>query len=191
MSGFIGRWASRKEAARKAEEAAENAPLPVAPDAAPEGESPAPQGDELAALLRELPDLETITSETDIRPFLQSFVPQALKNAALRRAWALDPVISTHLDVARDYAWDFNAGSGPEGFYPNLAKEIADRSLEFLKGTAPVEPDPEAALPPPPEVPVALAPPAAEEEQPEAPARDAAPRRGVLLSQRHGGALPG
>lgn len=184
MTGFFDRWAARKAESRPPEPVTE-APEPL--DSAPAApEVTLPEGLTLEEALAALPDLESITAATDIRPFLQSFVPQALRNAALRRAWAADPVISTHLDVARDYAWDFNTGSGPVGYAPTLAREIADRSLEMLKGRP--EPEPVRAEEPPPETP-----PVAETAPPEGEIlpQDAAPQSLVKMSQRHGGALPG
>lgn len=184
MTGFFDRWAARKAESRTPEpvtEAPEPAhAVPAAPEAA------LPEGMTLEEALAALPDLESITAATDIRPFLQGFVPQALRNAALRRAWAADPVISTHLDVARDYAWDFNTGAGPVGYAPTLAREIADRSLDLLKGRPAPAPEPEAEPAPEaagPEIPLA--------PEGEVAPENAAPQSLVKMSQRHGGALPG
>lgn len=185
MSSFFERWSARARENRRAEPAPEaGSPPDSLPESLPEpAAAPAPEGAELERLLAELPPLETITSSTDIRPFLQSFVPKALKNAALRRAWAADPVISTHLDVARDYAWDFNTGTGPVGYSASLGEDIVQKSLDLLKRAEPPQPpEPEAEIPP--ETPEDLPPETGE-------GQNVAEIPPLRLSLRHGGALPG
>lgn len=164
MSGFLNRWSQRKTDARRDEdrpdpEATPPTELPPATDAPraehPEGAATAQPGDsEVAAQIAALPPLDEITAGTDIRPFLQDFVPRALKNAAMRRAWVSDPIISTHLDVARDYAWEFNAGPLPVGFSNGLGADAVQRGLDALNIAPPPErvteaasPAPDAALP--------------------------------------------
>lgn len=106
--GFLSRWSQRKrlaaEEARKAAEAASAA----APAEAPEAET-----EPLDLSL--LPDLDTLTAETDIRLFLQKGVPDELRNLALRKMWALDPAIRDYVGDALDYAWDWNAPGGVPG----------------------------------------------------------------------------
>ena len=80
MSRFLRRWSERKAEARQSEPLAET-PEPIEPAA----ERPQLTPEEVAQKLNELPAPEEITTETDIRPFLQDFVPAALRNAALRR----------------------------------------------------------------------------------------------------------
>ncbi|WP_051294328.1 DUF3306 domain-containing protein [Gemmobacter nectariphilus] len=190
MSGFVRRWSDRKAEARKPAEAE-----PAATDEAPESPA-APDEAEIAARIAALPALDDIGATTDIRPFLQDFVPAALRKAAMRRAWAADPLIASHLDVARDYAWDFNTGAGPDGFYAALGKDAVERGLAALDGltrqpvqapTLAAAEDP-GALPPadPPDDEThskteAVAPP------PDHPPTVASP---LLLPRRHGGALP-
>jgi len=180
MSSFFERWSTRaRETRRATPETREEAPV----DAAEAVAEAQPDGEELERLLAELPALDSITSATDIRPFLQSFVPKALKNAALRRAWAADPVISTHLDVARDYAWDFNTGAGPVGYSARLGEDIVQKSLDLLTRTDPPEPpaeEPAPALPEPEDLP-----------EPEEEGQKVATPGPLRLSLRHGGALPG
>ncbi|RRH78212.1 DUF3306 domain-containing protein [Falsigemmobacter faecalis] len=182
MSSFLERWSSRVRETRRAETQVPEAP-PADDVAAESGAEALPEGEALERLLADLPALDSITSATDIRPFLQSFVPKALKNAALRRAWAADPVISTHLDVARDYAWDFNTGPGPVGYSAELGKDIIQKSLDLLSRTDPPEPVEEEAVAPQPE--------AEELSVPEEEGRNAADPTPLRLSLRHGGALPG
>ena len=67
--------------------------------------------------LTQLPSLESITSETDIRLFLQKFVPAELTRAALRRAWSADPAIRDFVEMAENQ-YDFATGSDLPGFGP-------------------------------------------------------------------------
>ncbi|MFX8512285.1 DUF3306 domain-containing protein, partial [Acinetobacter baumannii] len=55
-----------------------------------------------------LPPVESLTPESDLAPFLRPEVPAALRQAALRRLWSLDPTIRDFVGPA-DYAWDYNA----------------------------------------------------------------------------------
>ncbi|WP_372421766.1 DUF3306 domain-containing protein [Salinarimonas chemoclinalis] len=132
--GFLSRWSRRKreelrEEAPEAPPASAASALPApAPEPAPEPEpEPLLPEEELAAL----PPIETIDTTTDITGFLRKGVPAALKNAALRRAWATNPAIRDYLDPAREYAYDWNVpggvpGDGPLG--PGFdARAVADR----------------------------------------------------------------
>lgn len=213
MSGFLKRWSNRKAEASRgptaSDIAAETLPSPappvhapvceVASTAAPD-ETSAQAQEALDEKLAALPALDEIDATTDIRPFLQDFVPAALRKAAMRRAWAADPIISTHLDVARDYAWEFNVGEGPVGFYKNLGSDAIQRGLDALEqaGPAPVDESParkssgvEGESP--------ALPPESTEAGPEitadtAEARDknthSARPLALHLSQKHGRALP-
>jgi hypothetical protein len=62
-----------------------------------------------------LPKLEDITEATDISVFLHKGVPESLRNAALRKAWALDPAIRNYVNPALDYAYDWNTPGGVPG----------------------------------------------------------------------------
>jgi hypothetical protein len=104
---LLGRWARRKQAA-KADTAA--APPPAV-------EPPAPNEEELAAKLATLPKIEDVTAATDIKVFLESWVPDGLRNAALRKVWASDPHISTFIETA-DYQWDWTVPGGAPGSGP-------------------------------------------------------------------------
>jgi len=42
-------------------------------------------------------------------------VPDDVRNAALRKIWALDPAIRDYVGDALDYAWDWNAPGGVPG----------------------------------------------------------------------------
>jgi hypothetical protein len=62
-----------------------------------------------------LPDLESITSTTDVRGFLGPQVPPALTRAALRRAWVADPAIRDFVGL-QENDWDFNNPNSIPGF---------------------------------------------------------------------------
>jgi hypothetical protein len=121
MSGsFLSRWSRRKQEARRPE----HRPEPVDDEGragpAPEAEAfpPADQPAEPALSpeeLAELPKIEELTAETDISAFLRKGVPDALRNAALRRMWLLDPAIRDFVGEARDYAYDWNTPGGVPG----------------------------------------------------------------------------
>lgn len=71
-----------------------------------------------------LPAIESIATETDIRPFLEAGVPAQLVRAALRAAWAVDPAIRDFIGIA-ETQWDFNDPTAMEGFGPLDSTEIA------------------------------------------------------------------
>lgn len=183
--GFLNRWSRRKR-----EEA-----LETKPQAAPEkAENPSPPEEaEEDFDLSLLPDIESITAESDITLFFRKGVPDALKNAALRKIWTADPAIRDFVAPA-DFQWDFNAPDGVPGFGPLGG----DFDLEAMLRQAVGEPAPEAASGV--ETPLPEAHPAdAEEVMPasessvdhdEEPAQDAAPRsseqamQGISISQK-------
>jgi len=104
---FLARWSQRKrQAADVARKGEEQAPA----------EAAAPQAEpEEAFDLSLLPKIEDLTPETDISLFMQKGVPDALRNAALKRMWAIDPAIRDYVGDALDYAWDWNAPGGVPG----------------------------------------------------------------------------
>ena len=65
--------------------------------------------------LSSLPKLEELTSATDITAFLRKGVPEHLRNAALRKSWALDPAIRNYVNPALEYAYDWNTPGGVPG----------------------------------------------------------------------------
>ena len=135
---FLTRW-SRRKLEPPEQKAAEETPAPAdaaapADPAKPEGE-PKPEFDVSA-----LPSLESIGATSDISAFLQAGVPSALRNAALRRAWAADPAIRDFVGLNENY-WDV---AGPEGV-PGFG--ALDPNLDVKKMVAQVfgesEPEPE------------------------------------------------
>ncbi len=166
---FMARWSRRKREAAEtaevakpvtAEEAESDRSLAGSAqeriDASSAGhESPAPSEAVPAGPafdITQLPSLDSITAETDIRAFLAPGVPAELTRAALRRVWTADPTIRDFVGLAEN-AWDFTAPGGAPGFGPlemtdELRKAVADmvgRSLapvtpETAAPTASVEP---------------------------------------------------
>jgi hypothetical protein len=105
---FLSRWSQRKQEAKRPDHDA-----PIEPDvpSAPVAESDAePEFD-----LSSLPKLEDLTASTDITAFLRKGVPESLRNAALRKSWALDPAIRNYVNPALDYAYDWNTPGGVPG----------------------------------------------------------------------------
>lgn len=79
-----------------------------------------------------LPPVETIGPETDLAPWLKPGIPQALKNAALRRKWLSTPAIRDYVDPALDYAWDWNAAAAVPGAAGRVGSEAAAKMLKSL-----------------------------------------------------------
>ena len=121
--GFLGRWIRRKAEAREQPEAGEATPEGGAdetPDATELTGQAATGGapDEPAFDLAKLPSLEEINGQTNLTDFMRKEVPAVLRNAALRRAWALDPAIRDYVNPAREYAYDWNVPGGVPGNGP-------------------------------------------------------------------------
>ena len=135
MSGeFLSRWSRLKEEARRSERDpqpdAAAAPAGAPPlEADPASVLPEPEltPEELAAL----PKVEEITAASDISGFLRRGVPDALRNAALRRMWLLDPAIRDFVGEARDYAYDWNTPGGVPG---SGALDLGDDVAAMLRG---------------------------------------------------------
>jgi Protein of unknown function (DUF3306) len=111
--GFLARWSQRKLEAKQPE-AKPATPAPESVESsspsAPPSEDAVPEFD-----LSSLPKLEELTGNTDISAFLRKGVPEHLRNAALRKSWALDPAIRNYVNPALEYAYDWNAPGGVPG----------------------------------------------------------------------------
>src|SRR6266404_8518807 len=108
-NGFLARWSQRKQEAKQPERETPVVDAEIAAAPATEAEA-APEFD-----LSSLPTIEELTSETDITAFLRKGVPEHLRNAALRKSWALDPAIRNYVNPALDYAYDWNTPGGVPG----------------------------------------------------------------------------
>lgn len=129
--GFLNRWSRRKR-----EEASAAKPLPPQDAVEPVAIHEEVEDDFDLSLL---PDVESITAESDISLFFKKGVPDALKNAALRKIWTADPAIRDFVAPA-DFQWDFNAPDGVPGFGPLGG----DFDLKAMLRQAVGEPAPEA-----------------------------------------------
>jgi uncharacterized protein DUF3306 len=110
--GFLARWSQRKQEAKQPEPnqeapVAATSDVPAGPPAEAEAE---PEFD-----ISSLPKLEELTGATDITAFLKKGVPEHLRNAALRKSWALDPAIRNYVNPALEYAYDWNTPGGVPG----------------------------------------------------------------------------
>jgi hypothetical protein len=190
--GFLSRWSRRKREAAEAEPD-ESVPLEPPPEAPPPAACPVPGVEEIDPV--SLPRIEDLTVSSDLAPFLRPGVPAALRAAALRRMWSVDPAIRDFIGCV-DYQWDFNTPGGlPAGFSAELGGEVKKLLMQAIgqrdpEDTAPtpaaedpVVPDVVAELPSP----LRLDEPV--EETPPAPVlvRQEEPAERV---RRHGGALP-
>lgn len=110
---FLSRWSQRKREAKLQDTGVVAAKVSEEADNAAEltSEGVAEEPFDLSSL----PKLEDITEVTDIRMFLHKGVPESLRNAALRKAWALDPAIRNYVNPALDYAYDWNTPGGVPG----------------------------------------------------------------------------
>jgi len=114
-AGFLGRWARRKAQAQQETRAAESAPQNVGQTDAQTGLGDDAQAEAEPFDLASLPSLESIDASTDVSAFLRREVPDWLRNAALKKAWAADPVIRDYVNPAMEYAYDWNAPGGVPG----------------------------------------------------------------------------
>ena len=136
----FARWSRRKQAAKANEDRQpeREEPEPAEPEidalasaSVPEDAPPVlAEGDEAQ---EPLPRLEDLTAESDLSAFLRKGVPEALKSAAMRRMWSLDPSIRDYVGPA-EYAWDFNQSGSMRGFGALDPGEVV---VDFLSRAAP------------------------------------------------------
>ena len=126
---FLERWSKRKAEARtdaKSDQDQEKAEASKSlPDAEPE---------EIA--LEDLPPIESIDASTDLTHWLRKRVPEAWRQAALKRVWASDPAISQFIGLAEN-SWDWNAPDGVPGFGPLNPTANVAQLLERVIGQMP------------------------------------------------------
>jgi Protein of unknown function (DUF3306) len=154
--GFLSRWSRRKREPPTDETAPSSAPsgAPEAAEAEATAGGRAAEAEITPEELALLPSLDDLTAETDIAAFLRRGVPRALRDAALRRAWALDPKIRDFVCEAREYAYDWNVPGGVPGSGDLLPTDDVPGMIRQIFGEAPSEaiagePSPSASgLPP-------------------------------------------
>jgi hypothetical protein len=138
--GFLARWSQRKHEAKRDNDA------PAAEAAIP-AESAAQVEPEFD--LSSLPKLEEMTANTDITGFLRKGVPEHLRNAALRKSWALDPAIRNYVNPALDYAYDWNTPGGVPGSSEIGASMDVARLVSQIMGSSEPVAEPSASDPEP------------------------------------------
>jgi len=139
---FLARWSQRKHEAKQPDREAPtvNADAPSGPVA----ESDVAQEFDLSSL----PKLEDMTATTDITAFLRKGVPEHLRNAALRKSWALDPAIRNYVNPALDYAYDWNTPGGVPGSSEiGSGMDVARLVSQIMGGGSTVEPPVPAVAP--------------------------------------------
>lgn len=110
--GFLSRWSRRKAAAR---EARPEEPISVEPAVEEDVIDPAT-----------LPSIDSLTAESDFSLFLKKGVPSALRAAALRKLWLVEPSVVNYKPLV-EYNWDFTApGYGELLPTDNVAKLLKD-----------------------------------------------------------------
>lgn len=107
--GFLSRWSRLKR-----EPEAPVAPAETTPTAPTE--PTLPEGRTLDDLLAELPRIEDLVPGQSLTAFMQPWVPNGVRNAALQRMWLLDPAIRDYVSPALDYAYDYNTPGAAPGF---------------------------------------------------------------------------
>jgi hypothetical protein len=196
QAGFLARWSRRKRAA-EAEPVPDAGPVPDAPAAAAPA-APKPQACPIPGLpeidLSLLPKIEDLTPASDFSLFLRPGIPAALRSAALRRMWSLDPAIRDFIGPA-DYAWDYNSPAGlPPGFSLDvgegvkklLAQAIGAAEEDDVPAAVRQDAPPESEAPDPP----LLAADAPADPGAAAPEPRAQPEDAPMPRRRHGGAMP-
>ena len=139
---FMARWSQRKQEAKQPDHDA-----PTANSDAPSG--PVAESDVAQEFdLSSLPKLEDLTATTDITGFLRKGVPEHLRNAALRKSWALDPAIRNYVNPALDYAYDWNTPGGVPGSSEiGSGMDVARLVSQIMGGGSTVEPPVPAVAP--------------------------------------------
>jgi len=142
---FLARWSRRKREAAAAEPqpSAEDAAVPET-KSAPEASDSPPSPESQPPTMPELPPIDAIGADTDIRGFLQKGVPADLTRAALRRAWSSDPAIRDFVGLSEN-SWDFNAPEGVPGFGP-FAPDTARKLVAQVLGDSHPEQGAEATV---------------------------------------------
>src|SRR6185437_14923827 len=133
---FLERWSRRKRETDESPSEIEGSETAQSARAEPGGTTDSPEskndesGKEAAPLdVSNLPPIESIGAQSDVRAFMQPGVPLELRHAALRRAWSADPQIRDYIGPVEN-GWNFNDPYGMPGFGPmpegeDIAKLLA------------------------------------------------------------------
>jgi hypothetical protein len=119
LENSLSRWSRlKREAVSKGRAVADQDDAPACL-VAPQDTPPETGLEEGLVDPEELPSIDSIGVDTDIRAFLKSRVPAELTRTALRRAWISDPAIRDFVGIAESQ-WDFNDPTAISGFGPLL-----------------------------------------------------------------------
>src|SRR5260221_866345 len=173
-TSLLARWQQRKQEAKQPEPKSDASAAAANVSSGPVAKTDAREAFDLS----DLPKLEDLTGATDITGFLRKGVPEHLRNAALRKSWALDPAIRNYVNPALEYAYDWNTPGGvpgsseigagmdvarlvsqimgggesavePSGFAANPRKEPANDPAQFPLHQSPQKTEPELPTPHP------------------------------------------
>ncbi|MFA7429354.1 MAG: DUF3306 domain-containing protein [Rhodospirillaceae bacterium] len=128
--GFLSRWARLKAETQAPEAAPEMVPLPEAEalPGVPEDAPPEPEAPPFDPA--DLPDIDSLTADSDYSMFMNAQVPEDLRNRALRKLWTSDPVYAVR-DGLLDYDEDFTA--------PTLVGTAVRTVYDAVRGYEPPE----------------------------------------------------
>lgn len=102
---FVSRWSRLKRTQDSPEETADL--VPAEPnDLAPQDSDAEATPSDPDEIVKNLPDISTMTEEMDFTVFLKDGVPEDLRNRALRHLWRLNPVFA-NVDGLNDYDLDY------------------------------------------------------------------------------------
>ncbi len=133
---FLARWSRLKQGMP--------AEPPRADDTPAAGAETLPMPPAVPEPTLELPDIESLTKDSDFSVFLRAEVPADLQRQALRKLWASDPIFSHH-DGLTDYADDYR--NVPMGEAVKTAWKIGKGFLDLVE-SAEAAPQEGAAVPP-------------------------------------------
>jgi hypothetical protein len=113
--GFLRRWSRRKRAAAMRTAESRDNDAAAKPETGTHCSEPVPPKTEPSLDPTVLPPIDSITANSDIRPFMAPGVPLELSRAALRRAWLSDPDIRDFVGLAENQC-DFTKPDSVPGF---------------------------------------------------------------------------
>src|SRR6195256_133227 len=175
---FLARWSQRKLETKQPDQDA-----PTVDSDAPAG--PVAESDVAKEFdLSSLPKLEDMTATTDITAFLRKGVPEHLRNAALRKSWALDPAIRNYVNPALDYAYDWNTPGGVPGNSEIGAGVDVARLVSQIMGSGESAAEPSASDPEPGRAPASDAAQASERDAAQEPGPELATEALRLTDER-------
>jgi len=92
-----------------------------------------------------LPRIEDLTADSDVTAFMDVRVPNELRNAALRRAWVLDPKIRDFMEMAENQLDFGERGGVPPSEPVDTAGAPIESALSQAAGCAPQSEPPSRA----------------------------------------------